>query len=242
MSTTSDRFEPDAPTYVVRPMRESELTDEREHARAFWRESPTNLYYRQFQPQALLLVHLLRSIGATSVLELGCNVGRNLYWIKRSVPGIRVSGLDVNPDAVAAGRDFFEFSENELWVADDSSLAHVPTDAFDAVFTVSVLDHLPEVEDTLRQMLRIARLRVMLIELVLPRFGRIDDPRCIDCSYSHDYAAIFGRLPCELLTHAPAPLGEGILEHYQLYEARPTPATSPRSRLAKATARVRRWS
>jgi len=219
-------FTPDSPTYVVRPITAQDLVDEQLRARDFWRASPTNLYYRQFQPQTLLLLHLVRSSGARSVLELGCNVGRNLNWIRHSIPGIRVAGLDVNPDAIAVGRDYFGFNDQQLWVADDTSLARLADDSFDVIFTVSVLDHLPDIEDTLRQMLRIARKRLFLIELVLPTFGRIDDPRCIDCSYSHDYLAMLQRLPCRRVTVEPAPLAEGILEHYQLFQVEPARPTS----------------
>jgi SAM-dependent methyltransferase len=216
-----DRFTSDTPDYVVRPITAQDIADEQVRAREFWRLSPTNLYYRQFAPQTLLLIHLLRGIGAQSVLEVGCNVGRNLNWIRRYVPGIHVAGLDVNPDAIVAGREYFGFSEQELWVADDRSLGRLADRSYDAIFTVSVLDHLPEIEETLRHMLRIARQRLFLIELVLPSFGRIDDPRCIDCSYSHDYLSILRGLACKQVRAEPTPLAEGILEHYQLFEVEP---------------------
>jgi SAM-dependent methyltransferase len=221
MSDFGERFVADTPDYIVRPIDAAAVKRERQRARVFWQASPTNDYYRQFQPQTLLLMHILRSIGSRSVLELGCNVGRNLYWIKRFLPGIRVAGLDVNPNAIVAGKALFGFTDDELWVADDDSLTGIGAGSFDAVFTVSVLDHLPEIEDTVRQMLRIAKRRVLLIELALSEFGQINDPRCIDCSYSHDYVGIFSRLRCDIVSHAPAPLGEGILEHYEFFEAKP---------------------
>ena len=83
-------------------------------------------------------------------------MGRNLFWLRRTL-GLKVAGFDVNQDAISIGRDYFGFDEQTLWVAGADTLDLLPQASQDAVFTVSVLDHLPKVDGVLEDMLRIAR-------------------------------------------------------------------------------------
>ena len=213
-----DRFIGDDVPYEVAPFPEAGA--EAVEARRFWETLPLDPYYWQFQPQTLLLLQMLGAVGADSAFEVGCNVGRNLFWIKRTL-GAQVSGVDVNPRAIDKGRRYFGLGEHEIAVGDERAVAALPARSVDVAFTVSVLDHLPRIDETLAEMVRVARKRVILVELVLPRFGVITDARCVRCSYSHDYAAAIARLPARLVSRRPTPLGEGILEHYQTLEIEP---------------------
>jgi len=128
-----------------------------------------------------------------SVLEFGCNVGRNLLALRDSAPGLRLQGIDINPEAVEFGR-----TERGLNLAqgDETFFTEQPADAFDVIFTVSVLDHLPNPLPVLREMMRVARLGVLLLEPNLGAEGKVlqcfnsqtqDSPEATPYSYSWDY-------------------------------------------------------
>lgn len=193
---------------------------EADQARDFWRQSPSNDYYRTFQPQTLLLINRIARLRAKRVLELGANVGRNIYWIERALPEVAVEGIEVNPDHVVEGRDRFNLGDR-LWLGDDRSLEGLPDDYVDVTFTVSVLDHIPDVRQCVLNMIRISRLRVILIELVLPQRGRISDPSGVDFTYSHDLSALVEEMGISVASHVTCPLGDGILEHYETLELLP---------------------
>ena len=89
-----------------------------------------------------------------SVLEVGANVGRNLHWIRRALPRSASRAFDVAGQNVTEGRSLFGFTPDELWVGDERSLTSLPDDYVDLVFTVSVLDHIPDVATSLAEMLR----------------------------------------------------------------------------------------
>jgi hypothetical protein len=86
---------------------------------------------------------------------------------------------------------------------------------------VSVLDHIPDVRQCVLNMLRISRLRVILIELVLPQHGRISDPSGVDFTYSHDLSALVEEMGISVASHLTCPLGDGILENYETLELLP---------------------
>jgi len=80
-------------------------------------------------------------LGITSLLELGTNTGRNLEIIKERNPAMSLRGTDVNPRALEVA------TSKQLDV--DFALADVnkweeAAKGWDAILTMSVLDHVPE--------------------------------------------------------------------------------------------------
>ncbi len=206
--------------YGLKPL-ERKLDQERQLARKFWADRPLEAYYEEIQPQTGLLIERLSQIEFNSIFEFGCNVGRNLYWIRKEYADVAVLGMDINESAIERGKDLFEFSGQELKVGDEEDLARLPTDGFDIVFTVSVLDHLPEIGATLNELLRIAAKRVMLLELVLPGDGLRLSDEIWPFSYSHNYTRAFNKLALKAIQERSVVLGEGPLSHYCLYELEP---------------------
>jgi SAM-dependent methyltransferase len=104
--------------------------------------------------------------GAGSVLELGCNVGRNLWMLRRRHPGLTLAGVDINPEAIEHAR---RRVEGDLFVGDlydpGATLGHRTADV---VFTMGVLIHLhPDtVPELLAEMVKRARRAVVLVEQV----------------------------------------------------------------------------
>jgi len=181
-----------------------------------------------------------------SVLEFGCNYGRNLVAIRERDPGVRVLGIDVNAAAVARGRRHHGLP---LRIGDERVLRELRGSKFDVAFTVSVLDHVPDPEPILQDLLRIAAKAVLLLEPWLGVEGKIvrdvdgtgtpreTDPYC----YSWDYARMLERYaPAHEVSIEPYDLGGPMWSaHYALFTARPRRAASPRGAGASATSE---WS
>lgn len=104
---------------------------------------------------ASALVHVIRRLAPRTILEMGCNTGRNLDLLRHTLPAdVSVRGFDINRRSVEYGSDRWGL---DLDVADETYLASQRAGSVDVVFTVSVLDHLPEVETVLRDLSRITR-------------------------------------------------------------------------------------
>jgi len=80
-------------------------------------------------------------LSLMSLWEIGTNSGRNLEVIRSVHPGIRLKGTDVNARAIdfAKGKGLdieFELADANEWTE--------PEYGWDAVLTMSVLDHIPD--------------------------------------------------------------------------------------------------
>ena len=117
-----------------------------------------------------------------------------------------VEGIEVNPDHVVEGRDRFNLGDR-LWLGDDRSLEGLPDDYVDVTFTVSVLDHIPDVRQCVLNMIRISRLRVILIELVLPQHGRISDPSGVDYHLLARLSALVEEMGISFVSRVDLPTG-----------------------------------
>jgi SAM-dependent methyltransferase len=111
---------------------------------------------------AASLVHVLRRLAPGVVLEMGCNTGRNLELMRRSLPAATsLRGFDINPTSIEYGRTKWGL---DLELADEDYLGRVPADSVDMVFTVSVLDHLPAIEPVLVDLARVTRGHYISVE------------------------------------------------------------------------------
>jgi SAM-dependent methyltransferase len=200
---------------------------ESDAARRYWADQGVQQGYVGDVPWAHAMADAVLRSSPGSALEFGCNFGRNLRAIRARDPTVAVAGFDVNAAAVAAGR---QDGGPDLRVGDERDLESLPDGAVDVAFTLSVLDHLPQPEAALSQLLRLARDRVLLVEPWLQVEGRVvvdidertgcerqTDPYC----YSWDYRRILSRLaPHYTLAITPFPLGGPMWGAcYQLIEA-----------------------
>jgi pseudaminic acid biosynthesis-associated methylase len=83
---------------------------------------------------------LVSKVEVSNVLEVGCNVGANLYWLSELVGPAAVFGVDVNEEALARARGILPKANVIL-----ASARELPFRDrwFDLVFTAGVLIHLP---------------------------------------------------------------------------------------------------
>jgi SAM-dependent methyltransferase len=144
--------------------------DEPREAHGFWSSSRVSSFYLEHKPWATLVAQLARDLGVRSVLEFGCHVGRNLVALREALPDVHLIGLDINEQAVRAGR---ERSGLDLRVGDQSALSTFQDGEFDLVFTVSVLDHIPAIAEVCRELIRVAARNAFFLEVTLPLEGKV---------------------------------------------------------------------
>lgn len=188
--------------------------DEAQQAIAHWSAQKLRRTWTREQPRHGWLAEQVLTNEPRSVLEFGCATGRNLHAIRDRAPEVRLLGLDINPTAVRHGRNHWGL---DLRVAGLDTLAD---DEVDVAFTVSVLDHIPDIEPTLEQLCRVAPL-LLLVEPWLGGEGKVTDVTGTSpYSYSHDIA---GRLRARgyAVRYEKHPLSDwGLGPWYRLYTAR----------------------
>lgn len=121
-------------------------------------------------------------------LEVGCNAGRNLEYLRRRGYA-RLTGVDINPVAVreTLPRHLPELARvAELRVGDAAEcLRALPTGAYDVVFAMFVLLHVPPGRMALfAEMARVCRGTIV-----------VANDAC-GYPYPYDYARLFTRLGC----------------------------------------------
>jgi SAM-dependent methyltransferase len=105
--------------------------------------------------------------AAGRILEVGCGEGSNLAVLAK--PGREFYGCDLSALAIAMARHDGNEAASRLVVADASALPF-PHGTFDAAFAVSVIEHLPEPEPVLDEMIGALAPGGRLV-LVSPQYG-----------------------------------------------------------------------
>ena len=204
--------------------------DEASAAKRYWGSLQHGEFYFPETHWSVFMSQRIVALRPRSVFELGCNVGRNLVSIRDRDSSIRLTGVDVNAEASEMARSMRGL---DVIHADDSFIAGLGDDEIDIVFTVSVLDHLTEPARVLNDMVRVARIGVLLLEPYLGREGKVVknmDPATGELtdstpySYSWDYQKLAADLPVTT-TVEPYPLSQNRLgPYYRLYQLLKRPA------------------
>jgi SAM-dependent methyltransferase len=209
--------------FTVQPVEEFDET-EASQAKRYWSSLKVPEFYKQPQTHwsSFIAVQVLR-LKPRSVLEFGCNVGRNLAAIRESDPSVSLSGVDINAEAVAFGRNDRDLNLSQ---ADETFVEKQPDDSFDVIFTVSVLDHVPNPKPILKEMVRVARLGVLLLEPSLGEEGKVlknasNQAKSINeatpYSYSWDYARLCADFPVEFSKERYPLSGTRLGPYYWLF-------------------------
>jgi SAM-dependent methyltransferase len=140
---------------------------EEDRATEYWRSLP-DYHLSNDDPIAVersrwIADVLVPELGITSLLEVGTNNGRNLAVVKERQPQVRLRGLDVNEHALKHARGRGLDIEFQLQDANEWS---EPPGSWDAILTMSVLDHIPDeaVEELAANIAKTARY-VIAVEL-----------------------------------------------------------------------------
>lgn len=213
-------------TLVVSPLDEEEINAAKKVYVGIDEQPPT--YDESGVPDyARMVAHVVTSMKPKSVLEFGCNAGRNLDLMRQNHKDCVYRGVDINPLNIERGRARFDL---DLIASDEAWLRQQPAESHDVSFTISVIDHMPYPEEVLRQLLRITKDYLVLFELAHDRIGRAthnlyhnDTTATIKpvyrYSYIHDY-----RYECErkfgalCIADLRVPIGKEYLwDLYRLY-------------------------
>ena len=81
-------------------------------------------------------------VNPSRFLEVGCNSGRNLFYLQQDYPNMELKGIDVNQSAINFAKQTkpnisFELADANNWSE--------PENRWDCSLTMSVIDHIPEV-------------------------------------------------------------------------------------------------
>jgi Methyltransferase domain len=143
-------------------------TPERDAATAYW--AGLRDYHKKNDASTPALERsrwvsdVVGTLGIGSLLEVGTNSGRNLQVIRSVHPTMRLAGIDVNQEAIAFARS--KQLDIDFRIADANQWTEDP-DAWEAMLTMSVLDHIPDdaIESLAANMVRSTSRYVITVEL-----------------------------------------------------------------------------
>ena len=115
------------------------------------------------------LVEIISKFSPSSILELGCNCGPNLYLLAKKFPDVEIIGIDINPMAVESGNEWFKQAgilNVKLLVGKADELEQFKDRSFDVVFTDAVLIYIgpDKIKKIVKEMVRITRKAIILVE------------------------------------------------------------------------------
>ncbi len=138
----------------------------------------------------------------TSLLEIGCNCGPNLFILGKMFPDAKLTGIDISPLAVEQGNKWLQeegVTNARLMCGKAENLLQFDAGSFDIVFSWATLLY-PQpsaIKEILGNMLRAARHAMVVIEMQAekPLQGRdaLGIP-CIEGEWKRDYVSILGSL------------------------------------------------
>lgn len=102
------------------------------------------------------LAKMIMAETPNSVCEFGCGTGKNLRMLNVDDK----IGIDVSEEAIKIAKAKGVFAI----VGDETELFKFPAGRFDVIFTVSVLDHIPNVEVIISEFKRVAKKAIFLLE------------------------------------------------------------------------------
>jgi SAM-dependent methyltransferase len=158
-------------------------------AQEFWEAGGRGwVKWEAFQPDEAEIYAIVERVRPRRVLELGCGGGRNARYFSHAE---RYAGLDISMRLLERGRDRQEANGIGL-VCGDATRLPFTSDAFDLVFAVSTLQHVPpdRIAAAVDDIIRVSRRHVCLIEFTaeLPEGGAwFAQPHM----FRHDYASLF---------------------------------------------------
>jgi len=117
---------------------------------------------------------MLRLVGfaaGQSYLDFGCGNGSAAIHLASKL-GLKVTGIDVDPEQIGAARARSEQTANVRFLTADGSKLPFDNDEFDFVATHMVTHHIPDWQNALHQMLRVLKPNSYLIykDFALPKW------------------------------------------------------------------------
>ena len=133
----------------------------------------SRLYQWHIQAFMQQVYQLLAQTEAQSVLDAGCGEGFVTSYLARQNPALRLTGVDLNKEAIAYAQDHF----GDLAHFRTGSLYKLPfsDNAFDLIVCSEVLEHLDDTDRALSELKRVARRHVLITVPREPYFKWLND-------------------------------------------------------------------
>lgn len=120
-----------------------------------------HLHHREEHEAAIALsVPFMKALGIRSVLDTGCGTGLGMLSLQAALPGVRVHGNDPSAELLEVARGH-GIASSMLDCVGSQSLPY-PSESFDAVIETGMLHHVPDPDNALSEMMRVARLGVFI--------------------------------------------------------------------------------
>lgn len=116
-----------------------------------------------------LLLALLRMIEPRTVLDVGAGTGRALRYLLDNMPGVSVRGIEPVAALIQQSAQKNGIPENAIIQGAGEALPFEDA-SFDVVCSFAILHHVPRPDAVIREMLRVARKAVIVINS--NRFGQ----------------------------------------------------------------------
>jgi SAM-dependent methyltransferase len=198
------RFPPTRHILRARALRNARAHNEimeRDRLLDFWRspepEGNVPAQYLDAPGRSRVLVELLEAVPKSSrILEVGCNVGRNLAHLT-DCGYTRLEGVEISPHAVELLRESYpQLAETPIHLGSAEEV--LPRlDGYDLVFTMAVLEHIhPDSSAVFDEIARLGR-TVLTIE---PAPGHIHSS---SRQFPHDLSAVFESGGMKLISTIP---------------------------------------
>ncbi len=139
----------------------------------------------------------------SSILEIGCNCGPNLWAISKKFPDVSIKGIDINKLAVQKGKELLKgegIKNVELLIGKAYNLNMFPDKSFDIIFSKAVLVHIgpSKIKKVLEEMIRVSRKAIILVEYYEVSSNKNSDILGTRLNYSYrwkrDYVALVRKI------------------------------------------------
>jgi len=156
-------------------------------------------------PEFKFVIDFVHEWKPQRTLEVGVNFGREIKMLEGLT---EIYGIDHDPEKIALARTYIPSGNFEVAEADNLPYEN---NTMDLVYSSGVLSKTPpeKVSDIIREMIRVSRKRVVLLEYLGTRMT--PDPNlyvnCKKGAFIHDYDSLFIGRACEVLTSKEVVVG-----------------------------------
>lgn len=123
----------------------------------------TSYFQTANHPHRWLITEWLKTFRWQSLWEIGVGGGANIYAVLKQFPGSRLGGNDINPDAIEFCKKTFKGGIFEVSSCEDMLLSNKSCDVILSDVTLIYVNPF-KIRKVLRELKRIARHRVVLVE------------------------------------------------------------------------------
>lgn len=126
-------------------------------------------YWNPEHPHRNYIIALLSKLKFTSLLEVGCATGANLYRVKKAFPNTSIGGVELNEDAVKEASLRLPGAVIEQGSAENMFFS---SKSVDVVLTDACLIYVgpTKINKVLKEIDRVARSAILFVELYSPSF------------------------------------------------------------------------